>query len=371
MSSNPRPHRGAFPHVRRSSLSTRPLHVASAALCAALIATSGERPAYADAAPFAEGHDPDPFDLLLDHELRGDAPDSSSGALSIGLEASLRMSSQGASSFGGFAFVQIPFERLLGPPRSGLVRTSIADGLRPTRGDRSDRGAAPEQEPPASDTTGEAPEKPARLVVTISSDLARGAVRAACKAQKLDEAEARLDSLASRSKTSAFLPELRLRATRLIDESESIAPTEYDPLRRTASGGASTWLEARATFRLDRAVFADDEIAVERLRLARAAERTKLVAKVLDLLEAWQRARTAEVDPDTKPEAHVRSLLAVASSEAALDVLTNGWFSKAIASPDTHLTRSAAAAGEGTRDAAHPSDGVPPRASPAAGERRE
>src|SRR6185295_8786326 len=120
---------------------------------------------------------------------------------------------------------------------------------------------------------------------------------AACKAAKLDEADARLDALASRARTSALLPELRLRATRAIDESESVAPTEYDPLRRTASGGTSTWLEARATFRLDRLVFADDEIAVERLRAARAAERLRLVTKVLDLLDTWQRARASEGDP--------------------------------------------------------------------------
>src|SRR5690606_41297240 len=66
------------------------------------------------------------------------------------------------------------------------------------------------------------------------------------RSAKLDEGEARLDALASRARTSALLPELRLRATRAVDESESLSPTEYDPLRRTASGGTSTWFEARS-----------------------------------------------------------------------------------------------------------------------------
>ena len=165
----------------------------------------------------------------------------------------------------------------------------------------------------------------------LTPELARGAVRAACKAARLDEADARLDSLASRAKTSALLPELRLRATRAIDETEALAPTEYDPTRRTASGSATTWLEARATFRLDRLVFADDELAVERQRMARAAEKSRIAERVLDLLDTWQRARAAAADPLAEPTARARADLAIAASEASLDVMTDGWFSTATA----------------------------------------
>lgn len=192
---------------------------------------------------------------------------------------------------------------------------------------------------------------------SLTPDLARGAARAACKAAKLDEAEARLDALASRAKTSALLPELRLRATRAIDETESLTPTEYDPARRTASGSATTWLEARATFRLDRLVFADDEITVERQRMARAAERARLVERVLELLDAWQRGRAAAVDPEAEPAAQARAALAIAASEASLDVLTDGWFSKAIA---------AAKSGARDTDVAAPRDALHPSVAPAA-----
>ena len=205
----------------------------------------------------------------------------------------------------------------------------------------------------------------------LTPELARGAVRAACKAARLDEADARLDALASRAKTSALLPELRLRATRSIDESESITPTEYDPTRRTASGSTTTWLEARATFRLDRLVFADDEITIERQRMARAAERNRIVERVLDLLDAWQRAHATVTDPLSEPDAQARASLTIATSVASLDVLTEGWFTKAIAAPiaedrDADVAPVATTsstprpADRGGASTSHPADLAPP-----------
>ena len=85
------------------------------------------------------------------------------------------------------------------------------------------------------------------------------------------------------------------------DQTQALSPTEYDPGRVTASGGASFWLEARATWRLDRLVFADDEVALERVRDERAAARQKLVDRVLDLLFAWQRALAVRDDPAGDP----------------------------------------------------------------------
>lgn len=310
-----------------------------AALCAAIAALCLCSSAAAGAPPRGADPDPDPLDVLLDGARREQTTqDAPAGALAFGVQAQLRMSSQERTTFGVFAFLQVPLDRLAAPPRRALGHVA--------------------EPPPAPDATPEEPEPPPAPL--LSSELARGAVRAACKAARLDDAERRLDSLASRAKTSALLPELRLRATRAIDETESLAPTEYDPLRRTASGGSSTWLEARATFRLDRLVFADDEIAVERLRISRAAERTRLVAKVLELLDAWQRARAAEADPAAKPEARQRARLAAVTAEVSLDVLTGGWFSKAIAAPpcdtrdardSTSDARAAARDDASTRDA--------------------
>jgi len=349
--------------------------LALAALCASL-ALSGR----AGAAPFTFEPDPDPFDAFLDLTL-GEHPiqDAPAGVLAVGISASMHLSPQ-SSSFGAFGFLQLPFGRLLAPGRRDLASLPIADRTAPRPRDaglpiadrtgprpREKPALPPAEAPPRAVTPPSAPTadvaaapSPAAL---LTPELARGAVGAACKAARLDEADSRLDRLASRAKTSALLPELRLRATRMIDESESIAPTEYDPTRRTASGGATTWLEARATFRLDRLVFADDELAVERLRMARAAERTKLVAKVLELLDAWQRARSAEANQDARPEVQSRAALTAAASEASLDVLTNGWFSKALVKSNADGARpdaSPAREPNAPHDAPHPSEPAPP-----------
>jgi hypothetical protein len=71
--------------------------------------------------------------------------------------------------------------------------------------------------------------------------------------------------------------------------------TVYD---YTQTGGADLLLEARATWTLDRLVFADEELGIERLTEAEARDRAEL-----ERFEA----------------------------EAALDVLTGGWFAAEIA----------------------------------------
>ena len=377
-------------HSHRSPSSRRRRLALGAALALAL--SCGAGPAFAGAPPVAV--DEDPLDLFLDTAAGERAlSDPPGGALAFGIEATLHTTSDGRSSFGVMGFLQVPIERLLAPRRRAFASSGPVDASRavlaeaPASRSRGRGAPAPSaEERPAREETSppdpakkpppaeeRAPRDPPAILVT--GDVARGAVRAACKAAKLDEADARLDALASRARTSALLPELRLRATRAIDESESLAPTEYDPLRRTATGGTSTWLEARATFKLDRLVFADDEIAVEKLRVERTAERARLVAKVLELLEMWQRARSSEADPDAKSDARLRAAITAATAEASLDVLTDGWFSRAIGAergraraavaPDAAASEQTAAArgcrespqgasAEPRHDAAHP-----------------
>jgi hypothetical protein len=163
--------------------------------------------------------------------------------------------------------------------------------------------------------------------VAITPSTARDAVAAALRAARLSDPDARLDALASRARSSALLPELRIRATRLVDDAQNLSPTEYDPARTTASGGTSVWLEARATWRLDRLVFADDEVPIERMRQERAEARTHVITRVLELLFAWQRALALEADPGQTPEDHLAASLKVIECAATLDVLTDGWFS--------------------------------------------
>jgi hypothetical protein len=217
----------------------------------------------------------------------------------------------------------------LGEPRGALAQAAprLEDPPRSRR--RTDVAAAPEPPPAAAPSAPDVPvPDPPPLVLRVTPAAARAAVRAALRQARLHDAEARIDSLASRAQSSALLPELRLRATRLLDEAESLSPTEYDPGRTTATGGTSTWLEARATWRLDRLVFADEEVPLERLRHDRAEAEARVAARTLELLFAWQRALTVEADLARPAEERVEATLRVLECAASLDVVTDGWFSR-------------------------------------------
>jgi hypothetical protein len=134
------------------------------------------------------------------------------------------------------------------------------------------------------------------------------------------------DSLGTRSRVSAALPVLRLRAGRGIDESLRYSPTTDDPDRWLASGGADLSYEAQATWTLDRLVFADDEVAIERLRLQARQARAQRVLRALEVLFRWQAARVQLSDPSREPDAELQ--LALIQAEIELDVLTRGWFSR-------------------------------------------
>jgi hypothetical protein len=144
----------------------------------------------------------------------------------------------------------------------------------------------------------------------------------------LPHASAELDELASRARWSGVLPKVRLRVTRLIDESSSLSPTSYDPSRITSKGGASLWLEARTTWTLDRLVFADKEVALERLQLRLLGEANHLRRRVLDMLFRWQEARLRTTDPMLEPNECFDLWLEAEELGVVLDVETGGWFSK-------------------------------------------
>ncbi|HEY4119916.1 MAG TPA: hypothetical protein VGM56_18750 [Byssovorax sp.] len=222
-------------------------------------------------------------------------------------------------------------------PASGA--TALADG--PTKADdeepalkpapRTPRRARGDAAPPPSAPT---PKVPATAPVTerievpivITPGVARGAVKAALKRASLYEPATRTDALASRARTSALLPELRLRAARIVDDGQSLMPTEYDPYRTEATGGTTTWLDARATWRLDRLVFGEEEVALERIRNERIEAQGRLVNRVLEALFAWQKAEAHLADQNATPEEHLAAELASYEAEAELDLLTGGWF---------------------------------------------
>src|SRR5262245_17645930 len=86
---------------------------ALAVLCAAGAALFFASAARAAAPPSGAEPDVDPFDLILDAAVGERAvQDGPSGSFAVGIEAALRVSSRDRTSFGAFAFVQVPLERL-------------------------------------------------------------------------------------------------------------------------------------------------------------------------------------------------------------------------------------------------------------------
>ncbi|WP_437286135.1 hypothetical protein [Sorangium sp. So ce406] len=265
------------------------------------------------------------------HELWAASPGRAQ-PLWIAVQLGVARLERGERSVSGMLLASIPLERTSDRPRApppSSVAESDAPRLKPAAEARGAPGATPALElpeaPPAPPAEAE-PQLP--LPVRVTPAMARAAVEAALRQARLLDPGARIDALASRARTSSLLPELRLRVSRLVDEAENLAPTEYDPARRTASGGTSLWLEARATWRLDRLVFVDEEIALERLRRERAELQAKLMARVIELLFAWQRAVALAADPGRSPEEHRAATLEVLEAEASLDLLTGGWMTR-------------------------------------------
>lgn len=174
--------------------------------------------------------------------------------------------------------------------------------------------------------------------LALTPRLARSCVAAAWRAAGLGADDARLDAIVSRARWSAVLPEARLRAVRFEDARLSL-DTSTDTARLRDSAGANVGFEARLTWRFDRLIYADDEPSFERIRLEHRDARARIGAKVLEALFHWQRAALdlrslPPAQQGTRDEADVR--LRLMEAEAALDILTNGWFG-------THAARGSAA----------------------------
>jgi len=163
---------------------------------------------------------------------------------------------------------------------------------------------------------------------TIRSRNLRAATAAAQQSARIDRGEEDLADLANRARWSAAMPELRLRVTRLVDESESVAPTEYDADRITARGGTSLWLEARGTWKLDCAVFADEEIRVAKLRQELDRERDRVRGRIVALLFEWQRATLALARDAYDPVPCWEAWLQIEQLGSEIDLLTGGWFAE-------------------------------------------
>lgn len=211
----------------------------------------------------------------------------------------------GARDFGGVFVVGVALDKIAAGPvhRTRDPFPGIADGAAP----RSTVGPQ------------------AKLLVT--THVARSCVAAAWRASGLGVDDARIDAIIARARQSAALPEVRLRAMRLVDSSaRTDTTTTTDAQRLYDASGANLWLEARLTWRLDRLLYADDEPTLERVRLERQDARARVSARVLEALFAWQRASLDVAASAEGTREQLEATVRAAEAEAVLDVLTAGWF---------------------------------------------
>jgi hypothetical protein len=239
-------------------------------------------------------------------------------SLTLSLKGALRGSSDGRRESLAQVTLTVPLERI-GAPR--LAQASGGAGA---------EGAATPGAPKEPEAAAPVPPAPRRRAVelALSPMLARAALRVALRTAGFPENRARLYSLKSRARSSAIFPTLRLRAARTTDESLRLTPTIDDPYRYTQAGGASLLFEARMDWKLDRLIFADEELGIERLQNDRANAEARLADRVLKLLVAWQRGRLRAGDTTLEPEQRALAALEALEAEIYLDLLTDGWFSE-------------------------------------------
>jgi hypothetical protein len=223
----------------------------------------------------------------------------------------------GKREYGGMVILAFAFDRAARRPFPQLQSTEMEAGALQLEAIAQPPDPVPPPRAPAPASSG-----PSRLV-TLS--IARRAVAAAWKTAGLGADDAIIDSMIARAKTSALLPEARVRAMRLVvDKSQVNAVPDttgtYDAL------GTNLWLELRLTWRFERLLYADDEPNLERMRLERHDARARVAARVLEALFLWQRAELRAGASVAGSQEATDALLQIVEAEATLEVLTGGWF---------------------------------------------
>ncbi len=193
---------------------------------------------------------------------------------------------------------------------------------------------APAPASPAPPSSPSPPAEPPPPIPQLTPRLARGAIRHALLEAGYLSMRSRLASLAARARSSAALPEVGLRTLHSSGQTLRLTPTSDDPYRYTQAGTSELALEARLTWHLDRLVFAGEEVPVERLQHQRDAAERRLIDYVLARLLTWQRGRARAADPNLDPDQRQTAALEALGAAVELDVLTGGWFSRAIGESD-------------------------------------
>ncbi len=240
------------------------------------------------------------------------------GASSFRVRAGVQQTSLGREGRVLFE-LKLPFDALT----RGAPRRARLSGLREGDGERGGEGKDGGVE--------RAAELPRALRLS-SADVER-LVQYALGADRVASRARRLNRLASRAKSSAWLPELTLRGGRRTDQTLRLTPTASDPYRYSQSDGTDLYGEARAAWKLDRLLFAKEEVVLARQHQSERARRDQVVERLLTALFAWQRAELASRDPALDSAAQLRSRLDALQARLRLDVLTRGGFSRLVAAP--------------------------------------
>ncbi|HEX2879283.1 MAG TPA: hypothetical protein VHO25_07080 [Polyangiaceae bacterium] len=254
------------------------------------------------------------------------------GALTLWLRGDYRERQGEQQSWSALLGVTIAFDRLYVPTIETPLSTGIAEPPPPPRVPLAPVAPSgtvqPGTTPPSTVQPAPVPDADQRPSIRLSAAFVQAAIRAALRAQQANERDEQLDSLRSRSRSSAALPELRLGAGRSTDQSVRLSPTTDDPYRYTQAGGADLWLEARVSWQLDRLLFAREELTIERLRDAHYQAKAKRARAVVDALFAWQKALLEAQDPERSVQEQLLAQLRAAHQAAVVDALTGGWFSE-------------------------------------------
>lgn len=251
--------------------------------------------------------------------------------MSVELRGTWYQSWLGSSNYGLFLEVNIPFD----PKRPSAVHGALLQDeqttpvdeipLDPLERDNLDGANDENQSSPWGESVvGGVAFEPIELDHQFVADL----IVAALVAQGCDAAWSRLESLGSRNRASALLPEVSLRAGREQDTALRLTPTDTDPYNYTQSNGGYVLLEGRLAWRLGRLLFSPEDLGLERLKLARARERQRVTDRLLTVLLQWMRAQSMLRSPGKAPRRVVAAARwGLVQATLRLDSMTAGWFS--------------------------------------------
>ena len=157
-------------------------------------------------------------------------------------------------------------------------------------------------------------------------DIAQRAARIAVKTAGLPESDTQIETMATRARASALLPEVRVMA-----KGASAGPRDYISDTGTVATsyyGPSYSVEASLTFHLERLAYSGQEARLERLRLERFEARSRITQRVIDEIARWSKATSEERDSPEGTEQRAEATARRVAAQMALDVWTAGWFSE-------------------------------------------